>query len=70
MGGGYASTYATRINKIEKKREVGKHDGKFKLENTKEQGKKQSEYSQSDAKDEKLKPRTRKLECFICGNEH
>jgi hypothetical protein len=29
-GGGYASTYATRVDKVEKKRETGKQDGKGK----------------------------------------
>jgi hypothetical protein len=62
-GGGYASTYATRVDNVEKKQEGGKKDAKSKE-------KKQGDANQQEGKDGKAKQRARKLECFICGDEH
>jgi hypothetical protein len=59
-GGGYASTYATRADHVEKKKEDGKKD-------TKTRDKKQSDANQQEGK---VKQRSKKLECFICGDEH
>jgi hypothetical protein len=60
-GGGYASTYATKADFVEKKKTGEK--GTPKKEQT--PGAKQG----ADSEGEKKK-RTKKLECFICGDEH
>jgi len=62
-GGGYASTYATKVDKVEKKStpkgETKNNTGK-QQETGKTEGKVESE----------RKPRTNRIECFICGNDH
>jgi hypothetical protein len=65
-GGGYASTYATRVDHVEKKQE-GKKDAKSEKTG---KDKKQGDVNQSDGKDGKPKAKGKKLECFICGDEH
>ncbi len=67
-GGGYASTYATRVDHVEKKQD-GKKDAKSE-KTGKDKDKKQGDANQPDGKDGKPKPKGKKLECFICGNEH
>jgi hypothetical protein len=71
-GGGYASTYAARVDQVEKKKEDDKKDGKTnqKTVNAKEQMKQQGEANHSKNKEGKAKQRSKKLECFICGNKH
>jgi hypothetical protein len=62
-GGGYASTYATKVDKVEKKstpKEETKNDGDKQQGKLKTDGKVESE----------RKPRTKKIECFICGDDH
>jgi len=55
-GGGYASTYATRVDKVEKKREGGKS---------------QSDNSPLDSKEGKASRNRRKtFECFTCRDNH
>jgi hypothetical protein len=62
-GGGYASTYATKVDKVEKK---STPKGETKNDGDKQQGK-----LKMDGKVEsKQKPRTKKIECFICGDDH
>jgi hypothetical protein len=69
-GGGYASTYATRVDKVEKKREGGKQDGKGKSDKD-ETTKTQSENGTSDTKERDGKPKPKKnIECFTCGENH
>jgi hypothetical protein len=65
-GGGYASTYATRVDHVEKKQE-GKKDAKSEKTG---KDKKQGDVNQPDGKDGKPKAKGKKLECFICGDEH
>jgi hypothetical protein len=60
FGGGYASTYAARVDSAEKKRDDGKQGEKNKQANA----------NQPKGKEWKAKQRTKKLECFICGDEH
>jgi len=62
-GGGYASTYAMKVDKVEKK---SAPKGETKNDGDKQQGKLKTE---GRIKGEQ-KPRTKKLECFICGDEH
>jgi len=62
-GGGYASTYATKVDKVKKKptpKEETKNDGDKQQGKLKTDGKIESEQ----------KTRTKKIECFICGDEH
>jgi hypothetical protein len=69
-GGGYTSTYATRVDKVEKNREGGKQVGKGKLDKD-EATKSQSENNTSDTKDRDGKPKPKKnIECFTCGKNH
>ena len=69
-GGGYASTYATRVDKVEKNREGGKQDGKGKPDKD-EATKLQSENNTSDTKDRDGKPKPKKsIEYFTCGENH
>jgi hypothetical protein len=62
-GGGYASTYATKVEKVEKKstpKGETKNDAGKQQETVKTEGKVERE----------RKPRTKKIECFICGDDH
>jgi hypothetical protein len=69
-GGGYTSTYATRLDKVEKKREGGKQDGKGKPEKS-DATETQSAISSSDSKERDGKPKPKKnIECFMCGQNH
>jgi hypothetical protein len=62
-GGGYASIYATKVDKVEKK---STPKGETKKDGDKQQGK-----LKTDGKVEsEQKPRTKKIECFICGDDH
>jgi hypothetical protein len=62
-GGGYASTYATKVDKVEKK---STPKGETKNDGDKQQGK-----LKTDGKVEsERKPRTKNIECFICGDDH
>jgi hypothetical protein len=62
-GGGYASTYATKVDKVEKK---SAPKGETKNDEDKQQRKLKTERRVEGER----KPRTKKLECFICGDEH
>jgi hypothetical protein len=62
-GGGCARTYATKVDKLEKKSAP--------KEETKNGEDKQQGKLKTEGKVEgERKPRTKKLECFICGDEH
>jgi hypothetical protein len=62
-GSGYASTYATKVDKVEKKSTL---KGETKNNEDKQQGKLKTEGKVEGER----KPRTKKIECFICGDDH
>jgi hypothetical protein len=62
-GGGYASTYATKVDKVKKK---STPKGETKNDGDKQQGKQKTEGKVESER----KPRTKKIECFICGDDH
>jgi len=61
--GGYASTYATKVDKVEKK---STPKGETKNDEDKQQGKLKTDGKVESAQ----KPRTKKIECFIYGDNH
>jgi hypothetical protein len=61
--GGYASTYATKVDKVEKKMTP---KGENKISEDKQQGKLKIEGKVEG----EWKPCTKKLECFVCGDKH
>jgi hypothetical protein len=62
-GGGYASTYATKVDKKEKKMTP-------KGENKKGEDEQQGKLKIEGKVEGEQKPCTKKLEGFICGDEH
>ena len=61
-GGGYASTYATKVDKVKKK---STPKGETKNDGDKQQGKLKMEGKVESER----KPRAKKIECFICGDD-